>query len=41
MYGKKLTNEQIVSGNIKATRAGSKLTAQLNKFSIKKEVKKD
>jgi len=41
MYGKKLTNEQIVSGNIKATQAGSKLMAQLNKFSIKKEARKD
>ena len=41
LYGKKLTNDQIVSGKIKATPAGSRLTAQLNKFSSKKEVKKD
>jgi lipid-binding SYLF domain-containing protein len=41
LYHRTLTNEQIVSGNIKATRAGSKLTAQLNKFSITREAKNE
>ena len=37
LYGKKLRNEEIVFRNIKATRAGSKLIAQLHKFSIQLE----
>jgi lipid-binding SYLF domain-containing protein len=41
LYGKKLTNEQIVNGNIKSPASGSKLTAELNKYSPRKEAKKD
>jgi len=41
LYGKKLTNEQIVMGKIKAPKSGSKLTAELNRYSARKEAKKD
>jgi lipid-binding SYLF domain-containing protein len=41
LYGRKLTNEQIVMGKIKSPRSGSKLAAQLNKFSARKEAQKD
>jgi lipid-binding SYLF domain-containing protein len=41
LYGRKLTNEQIVNGKINVPRAGSKLTAELNRYSASKEAKKD
>jgi len=41
LYGKKLTNEQIVMGKIKTPGAGSKLAADLNRYSARKEAKKD
>jgi len=41
LYGRKLTNEQIVNGNIKSPAAGSKLTAELNKYSAHREAQKD
>ena len=41
LYGRKLTNEQIVTGKIKSPASGSKLTADLNKYSARKEAKKD
>jgi SH3 domain-containing YSC84-like protein 1 len=41
LYGSKLTNEQIVMGKIKTPRSGSKLTAELNQYSTRKEAKKD
>jgi len=41
LYGKKLTNQQIVNGTTKVPRAGSKLVAQLNKYSPRKEAQKD
>jgi len=41
LYGKKLTNEQIVMGKIKTPQSGSKLTAELNRYSARKEAKKD
>jgi SH3 domain-containing YSC84-like protein 1 len=40
LYGKKLTNEQIVMGTIKSPAAGAKLTAELNKYSARKEAEK-
>jgi SH3 domain-containing YSC84-like protein 1 len=41
LYGSKLTNEQIVMGKTKTKvpQAGSKLVAELNKYSIRKEAK--
>jgi lipid-binding SYLF domain-containing protein len=41
LYGRKLTNEQIVNGKIKSPASGSKLMAELNKYSARKEAKKD
>jgi lipid-binding SYLF domain-containing protein len=41
LYGKKLTNEQIVNGNIKSPASGSKLAAELNRYSARKEAQKD
>lgn len=41
LYGRKLTNEQIVMGKIKSPASGSRLMAQLNKYSARKEAKKD
>ena len=41
LYGRKLTNEQIVMGKIKSPGSGSKLTAQLNRYSARKEAQKD
>jgi lipid-binding SYLF domain-containing protein len=41
LYGKKLTNEQIVMGNVKSPKSGAKLMAELNKYSAHKEVHKD
>jgi len=41
LYGKKLTNEQIVQGKIKTPRSGAKLAAELNKYSARKEAHKD
>ena len=41
LYGKKLTNEQIVLGKIKAPASGSKLTAELNRYSARKEAQKE
>jgi len=41
LYGKKLTNEQIVMGTVKSPPSGSKLSADLNRYSPRKEVKKD
>lgn len=41
LYGRKLTNQQIVDGKINVPRAGSKLLAELNKYSARKEAKKD
>jgi len=41
LYGRTLTNEQIVAGTIKSPASGSKLTAELNKFSARKETQKD
>jgi len=41
LYGKKLTNEQIVMGKIKAPKSGSKLTAELNRYSAREEARKD
>ena len=37
LYGKKLTNEQIVLGKIKSPASGAKLAAELNKYSARKE----
>jgi lipid-binding SYLF domain-containing protein len=41
LYGRKLTNEQIVAGKIKSPASGSKLTADLNRYSARKEAQKD
>jgi SH3 domain-containing YSC84-like protein 1 len=41
LYGKKLTNEQIVTGTIKTPRSGSKLLADLNRLSARKEASTD
>ncbi len=41
LYGRKLTNEQIVMGKIKTPAAGTKLTADLNRYSARKEAQKD
>jgi lipid-binding SYLF domain-containing protein len=41
LYGRQLTNEQIVMGKIKSPASGSKLTAQLNRYSARKEAQKD
>lgn len=41
LYGRKLTNEQIVMGKIKSPASGSKLTAELNRYSARKEAQKD
>jgi SH3 domain-containing YSC84-like protein 1 len=37
LYGRKLTNKQIVMGKIKSPAAGSKLAAELDRYSIRKE----
>jgi lipid-binding SYLF domain-containing protein len=37
LYGRKLTNQQIVNGTIKTPRAGSKLAAELDRYSAHKE----
>jgi hypothetical protein len=37
MYGDHLTNEQIITGESKATAAGAELAADLNKYSTRKE----
>ena len=37
LYGRKLTNQQIVNGTIKAPRSGSKLVAELDRYSAHKE----
>lgn len=36
LYGSELTNQEIVSGKTKATSAGSKLAAELTRFSVSK-----
>jgi lipid-binding SYLF domain-containing protein len=41
LYGHKLTNEQIVMGKIKTPRSGSKLTAELNRYSARKKAQKN
>jgi len=41
LYGKKLTNEQIVTGTIKTPRSGTALLADLNRLSARKEASKD
>jgi lipid-binding SYLF domain-containing protein len=41
LYGKKLTNEQIVTGTIKTPKSGSKLLADLNRHSARKEASKE
>jgi len=41
LYGRKLTNEQIVMGKIQSPASGSKLTAELNRYSARKEAQKD
>jgi SH3 domain-containing YSC84-like protein 1 len=40
LYGRKLTNEQIVLGKIQSPASGSKLNAELNKYSARQEAKK-
>jgi lipid-binding SYLF domain-containing protein len=40
LYGRKLTNRQIVDGQIKVPRSGRKLEAELNKYSARKEAQK-
>jgi len=40
LYGRKLTNEQIVMGTIKSPASGSKLGAELDKYSARKEADK-
>jgi SH3 domain-containing YSC84-like protein 1 len=37
LYGKKLTNKQIVMGEIKSPASGSKLAAELDRYSARKE----
>jgi len=41
LYGRKLTNEQIVLGKIKCPASGSKLTAELNRYSARKKAQKN
>jgi lipid-binding SYLF domain-containing protein len=41
LYGRKLTNEQIITGKIKSPTSGSKLAAELNRYSARKEAQKD
>ena len=41
LYGGKLTNEQIVMGHIESPASGSKLTAELDRYSARKEARKD
>jgi lipid-binding SYLF domain-containing protein len=41
LYGRRLTNEQIVMGKIKSPASGSRLTAELNRYSARKEAQKD
>jgi lipid-binding SYLF domain-containing protein len=41
LYGRKLTNEQIVMGKIKSPSSGSRLTAELNKQSARREAQKE
>ncbi|RPH75129.1 MAG: hypothetical protein EHM80_16745 [Nitrospiraceae bacterium] len=41
LYGRKLTNEQIVMGKIKSPSSGSKLATELNRHSARKEAQKD
>ena len=41
LYGKKLTNEQIVTGTIKTPKSASKLLADLNRHSARKEASRD
>ena len=41
LYGKKLTNQQIVMGNIKSPASGSKLMAELDRYSARKAAQKD
>jgi SH3 domain-containing YSC84-like protein 1 len=38
LYGKKLTNQQIVMGKTKVPKAGAGLVAELNRYSLKKEM---
>jgi lipid-binding SYLF domain-containing protein len=38
LYGKKLTNQQIVMGKTKVPKAGAGLVAELNRYSLKKEL---
>lgn len=40
LYGRKLTNEEIVMGKIKPTASGSKLTAELDRYSASQEAQK-
>jgi len=40
LYGRKLTNEQIVMGKIKSPASGAKLAAELDKYSARKEAEK-
>jgi len=39
LYGRKLTNEQIVMGKIKSPASGSKLTAELNRYSARRDTR--
>ena len=41
LYGKNVTNKQIVMGNTKAPRAASGLTAALNRYGARREARKD
>ena len=41
LYGRKLTNEQIVMGKIKSPASGSKLAAELQRYSARKETQKE
>jgi len=41
LYGRKLTNEQIVNGKIKSPASGSKLMAELDRYSARKETHED
>jgi lipid-binding SYLF domain-containing protein len=41
LYGGKLTNEQIVMGHIESPASGSKLTAELDRYSARKSAQKD
>ena len=40
LYGKELTNKEIVMGNTKAPAAASQLRAELNRYSLRKEARK-